>query len=77
MQINSKTIGATEGSIKIYLDGKEEYGIITLDTKNKYVEKYSRDDKGQVVINNGEPQLECVPFEMATVRFDNVIIEVN
>ncbi|AUG85072.1 hypothetical protein FDJ19_gp065 [Vibrio phage Ceto] len=77
MLINSTTIGATEGAIRIYLNGKEEYGVVNLNTKDKYIEKYVKDDNGHFIVDGDELRVECVPFELATIRFDNVIIEVN
>ncbi|QIG66184.1 hypothetical protein ROCKET24_61 [Vibrio phage Rocket24] len=77
MLINSSTIGATTGGVKIYLDGVEVFGVANLNTKDKYVECYVKDNKGHFIIIDDELQVECIPFEMATIRFDNVIIEVN
>ncbi|AKY02231.1 hypothetical protein AEO54_157 [Vibrio phage vB_VorS-PVo5] len=76
MQINSTTIGATEGAINIYLDGEEAYGVVNLHTQGKYIERYVKDDNGHFVIDGDELMLECVPFNTATVVFDNVVIEV-
>lgn len=77
MIINSSTIGATEGGIKIFLDGEEAYGVVNVWTKQKFAEKYVRDDKGNLVVQGDELAIECVSFSTARVEFDNVIIEVR
>ncbi len=76
MLINSHTIG-TSGSVTITLDGIAVGGVVNLCTKNKYAECYVKDDNGHFVISNDELVRECVPFEIATIRFDNVVIEVH
>lgn len=75
MLINSNTIG-TSGAVTITLDGVPVGGVVNLCTKKKYVECYVKDDNGHFVISNGELVLECIPFNIATIRFDNVVIEV-
>ncbi|AFB83881.1 hypothetical protein VPT02_119 [Vibrio phage VPT02] len=77
MNVNSTTIGATNGAIRIFIDNEEIYGVINLNTTEKYIERYVKDDKGHFIVDGGELRAECVPFDTARVEFDNVVIEVN
>lgn len=77
MLIDANTIWGTNGAIKNIIDGKEMSGVISINTATKELLRYKTDSNGKYIIENNDVLTETIKFEVATVRFDNVIIEVN
>ncbi|AHX01152.1 hypothetical protein M316_0087 [Nitrincola phage 1M3-16] len=55
------------GNVRVLLDEKEVADVIELDTEERYLIKYKRDAKGDLVLNRGDVDTETLHGKVEVV----------